>query len=81
MKKPTYFVSYTSRVESDVEWAKWVEWVLREDLGGDTIMQEYDFRPGDNFRERMDDALQRGCCYRCYDTQLLGVCKLQRGMD
>ena len=51
----TFFISYTTRTERDAQWAKWAEWVLRVELGHKTIMQEYDFQPGDNFRERLDD--------------------------
>jgi tetratricopeptide (TPR) repeat protein len=58
MNKPTYFISYTMRTEKDRNWAAWLEWALRKVIGGNTIMQEYDFRPGDNFRALMDDALK-----------------------
>jgi tetratricopeptide (TPR) repeat protein len=54
----TYFISYTTRSENDVRWAVWIEYVLHEIVGAKTIMQEYDFRPGDNFKALMDDALK-----------------------
>jgi tetratricopeptide (TPR) repeat protein len=57
--KATYFISYTTRSEADKNWAKWIESIVRSRLNADTIMQEYDFRPGDNFRKRMHEALQR----------------------
>ncbi|MCL2624094.1 MAG: toll/interleukin-1 receptor domain-containing protein, partial [Planctomycetaceae bacterium] len=62
ISQKTFFISYTTRTERDVQWAKWAEWVLRVELGHKTIMQEYDFHPGDNFRERMDDALKKADC-------------------
>jgi len=62
MEKKKYFISYTTRTEEDRQWAIWVEWFLRVQLGHDTIMQEYDFQPGDNFIERMDDALKKADC-------------------
>jgi tetratricopeptide (TPR) repeat protein len=54
--KKDFFISYTSRTEQNKQWAVWLEWALRE-LGYTTIMQEYDFSVGDNFRVRMDDAV------------------------
>ena len=62
LDKKTYFISYTNRAPEDVQWAKWVEWVLRVVLDQNTIMQEYDFHPGDNFKERMHNALQKADC-------------------
>jgi tetratricopeptide (TPR) repeat protein len=50
---PRYFVSYTS---ADVAWAEWVAQTL-EDAGYQTVLQAWDFRPGDNFIQRMDQAL------------------------
>ena len=57
MYKKTYFISYTTRTENDKKWAIWVEWVLKNYLGHNTIMQEYDFRPGDNFIKLMEKAV------------------------
>ncbi|MDR0469050.1 MAG: toll/interleukin-1 receptor domain-containing protein [Peptococcaceae bacterium] len=59
MESYTYFISYTTRTENDIAWAKWACWVLENKLNAKTIMQEYDFHPGDNFKERMHDALKR----------------------
>jgi len=69
MKGKTFFISYTTRTEADMLWAKWTEWVIREVIGGKTIMQEYDFRPGDNFKERMHNALQRADIVICVLTR------------
>ncbi|MDR0889667.1 MAG: toll/interleukin-1 receptor domain-containing protein, partial [Oscillospiraceae bacterium] len=54
----TYFISYRSVSENDTKWAAWVESVLREAFGAKTIMQMYDFKVGDNFKAKMDDALK-----------------------
>jgi tetratricopeptide (TPR) repeat protein len=48
-----FFVSYTG---ADVAWAEWVAQTL-EDAGYTTVLQAWDFRPGDNFIQRMDQAL------------------------
>ena len=48
-----FFISYTG---ADVAWAEWVAQTL-EDAGYKTILQAWDFRPGDNFIQRMDQAL------------------------
>ena len=53
-----YFISYTTRTEKDIAWAVWIEWVLRSEFGDCTIMQEYDFEPGCNFKALMDEALR-----------------------
>ena len=68
MSKKKYFISYTTRSKKDVQWAKWTEWFFREILGGETIMQEYDFRPGDNFKMKMHEALQQSECVVCVLT-------------
>ncbi|MCL2856814.1 MAG: TIR domain-containing protein [Oscillospiraceae bacterium] len=57
--KKTYFISYTTRTKKDIAWAKWIEWFFREVVGGKTIIQEYDFKLGGNFRVYMHEALQR----------------------
>jgi len=67
--KRTYFISYTNRTLEDVSWAKWTEWVLREIIGGTTIMQEYDFQLGDNFKERMHMALKSADVVVCVLTR------------
>ena len=69
MEPLTYFISYTTRTKEDVAWAKWVEWVLRVKLNSKPIIQEYDFRPGDNFKERMHDALIRADFVVCVLTR------------
>jgi hypothetical protein len=48
-----FFISYTG---ADVAWAEWVAQTL-EDAGYTTVLQAWDFRPGDNFIQRMDQAL------------------------
>jgi TIR domain len=50
-----FFVSYTS---ADRAWAEWVAWQL-EQAGYRVIIQAWDFEPGDNFVDRMRDALER----------------------
>jgi tetratricopeptide (TPR) repeat protein len=50
---PHFFISYTG---ADVAWAEWVAQTL-EDAGYQTVLQAWDFRPGDNFIQRMDQAL------------------------
>ena len=49
-----YFISYTS---SDRAWAEWIARQL-EDARYTTVLQPWDFRPGDNFVVRMRDALE-----------------------
>ena len=56
MKK--FFISYTTRTNEDKQWARWVEWVLREKLGYETRMQEYHSKIGGNFKMFMDDSLK-----------------------
>jgi TIR domain len=50
---PCFFVSYTG---ADVAWAVWVAQTL-EGAGYRTVLQAWDFRPGDNFIQRMNQAL------------------------
>jgi hypothetical protein len=50
-----FFISYTS---TDRAWAEWVAWQL-EDEGWTTVLQAWDFSPGDNFIQRMRDALEQ----------------------
>jgi tetratricopeptide (TPR) repeat protein len=56
--KKTFFISYTTRSSYDISWAKWLESAIRKLFDCKTIMQEYDFKPGDNFKARMDNALK-----------------------
>ena len=55
MSGPTkdFFVSYTG---ADAAWAEWIADQL-EAAGYSTVLQVWDFRPGDNFIQRMDQAL------------------------
>jgi tetratricopeptide (TPR) repeat protein len=48
-----FFVSYTA---ADRAWAEWIAWQL-EAAGYQVLLQAWDFRPGDNFIQRMDRAL------------------------
>jgi tetratricopeptide (TPR) repeat protein len=50
-----FFISYTS---ADRAWAEWVAWQL-EEAGYSTVLQAWDFAPGDNFVERMHEALEQ----------------------
>jgi TIR domain len=50
-----FFVSYTG---ADRAWAEWIAWQLEDD-GWTTVLQAWDFHPGDNFVERMRDALEQ----------------------
>ena len=50
-----FFISYTA---ADVSWARWIDWQLRAG-GHTTLMQFYDFRPGESFLDRMQAALVR----------------------
>ena len=47
------FVSYTA---ADRAWAEWIAW-QPEAAGYQVLLQAWDFRPGDNFIQRMDQAL------------------------
>jgi hypothetical protein len=48
-----FFISYTG---ADVVWAEWVAQTL-EDAGYRNVLQAWDFRPGENFIQRMGEAL------------------------
>jgi hypothetical protein len=48
-----FFISYTS---ADLRWAEWIADQL-EGAGYSTVLQAWDFRPGDNFVVRMSQAL------------------------
>jgi hypothetical protein len=49
-----FFLSYTA---ADRAWAEWIAWQL-EEARYTTVLQAWDFRPGDNFVARMRDALE-----------------------
>jgi hypothetical protein len=51
-ERAAFFISYTA---ADVEWARWVAWILEEN-NFLTKFQECDFRPGSNFVLEMDRA-------------------------
>jgi TIR domain len=48
-----FFISYTG---TDITWAEWIADTL-EQAGYTTVLQAWDFRPGENFIERMNQAL------------------------
>lgn len=47
-----FFISYNG---ADKAWAEWIAWQL-EEANFSTILQAWDFRPGDNFVLKMQDA-------------------------
>jgi tetratricopeptide (TPR) repeat protein len=49
-----FFISYT---QDDRAWAEWIAWQLEAERYT-TVLQAWDFRPGNNFVARMRDALQ-----------------------
>jgi tetratricopeptide (TPR) repeat protein len=49
-----FFISYT---EADRPWAEWIAWQL-EGRRYTTVLQAWDFHPGENFVARMRDALE-----------------------
>jgi len=53
-----FFVSYT---KPDLRWAEWVAWEL-ERAGKTTVLQAWDFKPGENFVQRMCEALDQAAC-------------------
>lgn len=50
-----FFISYN---KADRVWAEWVAWELEEE-GYTTILQEWDFRPGQNFVIRMNQTARQ----------------------
>ncbi|MFI6096447.1 toll/interleukin-1 receptor domain-containing protein [Lentzea sp. NPDC051213] len=46
---PDFFVSFT---RDDIEWARWITWVLEEE-GFQVVFQELDMRPGHNIARQM----------------------------
>jgi hypothetical protein len=53
MASTGFFISYTG---ADQAWAEWIAETL-ERAGHSTVLQSWDFRPGDNFIQRMNEAL------------------------
>lgn len=53
-KKKNFFISYTG---VDREWAKWIDWILR-DAGYSTIIDCNDFASGQSFIRRMYEAIE-----------------------
>ena len=49
-----FFISYN---QADREWAEWIAWQL-EEAGYNTILQDWDFRPSENFALKIDKAIQ-----------------------
>ena len=47
-----FFVSYT---QADRAWAEWIAWILEED-GHRVLVQAWDFVPGSNWTQRMQDG-------------------------
>ncbi len=50
-----FFISYNT---ADRAWAEWIAWELEEE-GYTTILQDWDFRPGQNFIIRMSQAAKQ----------------------
>lgn len=53
-KKKDFFISYNHKDEDP---ARWIAWQLEKE-GFTTIIQAWDFLPGNNFVEKMDNALK-----------------------
>jgi tetratricopeptide (TPR) repeat protein len=51
-----FFISYN---RADCQWAEWIAWTLEEG-GYSTVLQAWDFRPGDDFVLEMDKAIKEG---------------------
>src|SRR5947207_2431701 len=49
-----FFITYTAVDES---WAEWIAWWL-ESAGYQVVFQKWDFRPGQNFVLKMQEAAQ-----------------------
>jgi hypothetical protein len=52
---PRLFVSYTGR---DKEWAEWLAYRIEDGGSYSAVLQEWDFVPGENYVQRMNDAVQ-----------------------
>ena len=50
-----FFVSYT---QADRAWAEWIAWILEED-GHRVLVQAWDFVPGSNWTQSMQDGVTR----------------------
>ena len=53
MASKDFFISYAG---ADQAWAEWIAEAL-EQAGHRTVLQAWDFRPGENFVQRMSEAL------------------------
>ena len=53
MADKDFFISYTG---ADQAWAEWIAETL-EQADYVTVLQAWDFRPGENFIQRMNEAL------------------------
>jgi tetratricopeptide (TPR) repeat protein len=49
-----FFISYT---KADRTWAEWIAWTL-EETGYSVVIQAWDFRPGENFVLKMQEAIK-----------------------
>jgi len=47
-----FFISYN---KADKAWAEWIAWTL-EEAGYSVVIQAWDFRPGENFALKMQEA-------------------------
>jgi len=54
-ERKDFFISYT---RTDRAWAEWIAWQLETERYT-TVLQAWDFRPGENFVARMRDALDQ----------------------
>lgn len=52
----TYFISYN---QADKEWAEWIAWIIEEEIGYKTIIQAWDFLPGNSWTEQMYSNLKK----------------------
>lgn len=55
--KSDFFISYT---KTDRKWALWIAWIL-EEKGYTVVIQDWDFRPGNNFVLEMQKAAESEC--------------------
>ena len=56
MESKDFFISYN---KADRGWAEWIAWQL-EEAGWSTVIQEWDFVPGSDFVQEMDEASRIG---------------------
>ena len=54
MEQFDFFISYTSK---DSDWARWIAWEL-EKADYDCCFQEWDFPPGTDFIQKMNEAVE-----------------------